>query len=138
VTTYDDDDRKEESLENGDGGADDGDDNGDGGSYGARKQLQKIQYTLDELDGQIAALRDMLTPTDAPPGPLAEFLRKLETNAGLRTAWIQNPNAVIEASGLPSDDKAALKTGGIDAVDQRLADEGQSNLIAFIKVWVKP
>jgi hypothetical protein len=133
VTTYDDDDDHEDSIENGD----DGDDNGDGGSYGALEQIQKIQYTLDELDGQLGVLRETLTRADAPPSPLADFLRKLETNAGLRAAWLQSPDAVIEASDLPSADKAALKTG-IDAVDQRLADEGQSNLVPYMRVWVKP
>jgi len=104
VTTYDDD-RDKESGENGD----DDNGNGDDGSRSPLEQLRKIEYTTDELQGQLVVLRDLLTQTDAPPSPLAEFLKKLETNTGLRAQWIQSPDAVIDASGLPDADKAALR-----------------------------
>jgi hypothetical protein len=126
VTTHDDDRDKESS------------DNGDDGSRSPLEQLRKIEYTTDELQGQLVVLRDLLTQTDAPPSPLAEFLKRLETNTDLRQAWIQNPNAVIDASGLPDADKAALRTGGIDAVNQRLTAEGASNFVTWIRIWVRP
>ena len=113
MTTYDDD-RDKESYEN-----------GDDEPCSPLEQLQKIQFTVDELEGQLVVLHDLLTPTDAPPSPLAEFLKRLETNTGLRAQWIQNPDAVIDASNLPAADKAALKTGGVDAVNQQLAAEGR-------------
>ena len=133
MTTYDDD-RDKESGENGD----DDNGNGDDGSRSPLEQLRKIEYTTDELQGQLVVLRDLLTQTDAPPSPLAEFLKKLETNTGLRAQWIQSPDAVIDASGLPDADKAALKTGGIDAVNQQLTAEGASNFVTWIRIWVRP
>jgi len=126
VTTHDDDSDKE-SYEN-----------GDEESCSPLEQLQKIQFTVDELEGQLVVLHDLLAPTDAAPSPLAEFLKKLETNTGLRAQWIQNPDAVIDASNLPDADKAALKTGGLDAVNQQLAAEGASNSLTWLRIWVRP
>jgi hypothetical protein len=126
VTTYDDD-RDKESYAN-----------GDDGSCSPLEQLQKIQDTVDELEGQLVVLHDLLAPTEAAPSPLAEFLKKLETNTGLKAQWIQNPDAVIDASGLAPADKAALKTGGIDAVNQQLAAEGASNFVPWVRIWVRP
>src|SRR5262245_47973766 len=114
------------------------DDGSGNGECTPLEQLRKIEYTTDELQGQLVVLRDLLTQTDAPPSPLAEFLKLLETNTGLRQAWIQNPDAVIDASTLPAADKAALKTGGLDAVNKRLVDEGAPNLITWIRVSVRP
>ena len=118
---------------------DDGRDNGDENEdCSPLEQLQKIEDTTDELQGQLVELRDLLAPTDAAPGPLASFLTRLETNSGLQQAWKENPDADIDASSLPAEDKAALRTGGIDAVNQRLAAEGSPNAVAWIRIWVRP
>jgi hypothetical protein len=129
------DDDRDDAYENGD---DNGDDDDNGHDSGAVEQLEKAQNTLAELAVQLDVLHEMLAPTDAPPGPLATFLMSLETNASLRQAFLQHPDDTINAANLPQADKDALKSGGVDAINARLASEGPPGAVAWVRIWVRP
>src|SRR5262245_26658868 len=110
------DDDRDDAYENGDESEyDDGDE-----ECTPIEQLERAQRTAAKLEGQLDVLHGMLEPANAPPSPLANFLRLLETNAPLRQKWIADPDAAIENSSLPPEDKAALRSGGVDAVNTRL------------------
>jgi hypothetical protein len=101
------------------------------------KQLECLEQTLAKAQTEVAELVQAVAGEDVGPVALAEFIKELESNDGLQTAWKANPVNVISGSALSPADKIALQNA-VSSLDGRLAAEGASNLVVYVRTWQKP